>query len=97
MTSLTTEPTRAATEPAAGPAGPAGPAFPATRHDHRAELVAGRAAACVWGLGHIGWSTVEALRAEGVAVVGDDLDPPRAEQRGADAAGAGGAGGPGSP
>ncbi|WP_432065385.1 UDP binding domain-containing protein [Streptomyces sp. C10-9-1] len=87
MTSLTTEPTRAATEPAAGPAGPAGPAFPATRHDHRAELVAGRAAACVWGLGHIGWSTVEALRAEGVAVVGYDVDPARAEQRGADAAG----------
>ncbi|MFG2310960.1 UDP binding domain-containing protein [Streptomyces sp. NPDC048566] len=86
MTSLTTEPSRVAPVPASGAAPAAGIAVPATRHDHRADLLAGRAAACVWGLGHIGWSTVQALRAEGVAVVGYDVDPARAEQRGAAAA-----------
>lgn len=44
---------------------------------HRDDLLAGRTTACVWGLGHIGWSTVEALHAEGVPVVGYDVSPDR--------------------
>jgi len=35
----------------------------------------------VWGLGYIGWSTVEAFAAEGVAIVGFDPDPARVAQR----------------
>ncbi|MEU6312348.1 UDP binding domain-containing protein [Streptomyces sp. NPDC047014] len=84
MTSLTTETSWAPPAPATVPAAPA---VPAPHPDYRADLVAGRTTACVWGLGHIGWSTVEALRAEGVAVVGYDIDPARAEQRRAVASG----------
>ncbi|MFE9561182.1 UDP binding domain-containing protein [Streptomyces sp. NPDC006487] len=48
---------------------------------HREDLLALRTTACVWGLGHIGWSTVEALRAEGVSVVGYDVDARQVAER----------------
>ncbi|GAB2919499.1 UDP binding domain-containing protein [Streptomyces heilongjiangensis] len=41
------------------------------------ELVTGRRASCVWGLGYIGWSTVEALRAEDIRVLGYDVSTER--------------------
>ncbi|MGC5014973.1 UDP binding domain-containing protein [Streptosporangium sp. DT93] len=44
---------------------------------YREALLGGHAAACVWGLGHIGWSTATALSAEGVRVVGYDTSPSR--------------------
>lgn len=44
---------------------------------HRAELLGWQKTACVWGLGYIGWSTVEALQAEKVRVVGYDVSTAR--------------------
>ncbi|SER74360.1 nucleotide sugar dehydrogenase [Streptomyces sp. yr375] len=44
---------------------------------HRAELIGWRKTACVWGLGYIGWSTVEALRAEKIRVLGYDVSAAR--------------------
>lgn len=90
MTALTTETSWAPPAPSAAPTVPvrtAAPIVPAPGPDYRADLLAQHTAACVWGLGHIGWSTVEALRAEGVAVVGYDIDPARAEERRAVASG----------
>ncbi|WP_331735326.1 hypothetical protein OG974_32190 (plasmid) [Streptomyces sp. NBC_00597] len=90
MTALTTETSWAPPAPSAAPTVPvrtAAPTVPAPGPDYRADLLARHTAACVWGLGHIGWSTVEALRAEGVAVVGYDIDPARAEERRAVASG----------
>ncbi|MEV6394689.1 UDP binding domain-containing protein [Streptomyces sp. NPDC051907] len=77
MTSLTTEEPLARPRPDALPATPVDVPEPT----HRDDLLALRSSACVWGLGHIGWSTAEALRAEGVSVVGYDVDPARARER----------------
>ncbi|BBC31842.1 hypothetical protein SGFS_031360 [Streptomyces graminofaciens] len=41
------------------------------------ELLGRTRTACVWGLGYIGWSTVEALRAEKINVVGYDVSADR--------------------
>lgn len=44
---------------------------------YQSDLLSGRFSACVWGLGYIGASTVEALLASGVRVVGYDVSAPR--------------------
>lgn len=57
------------------------PATTAGVHDdHVDALRAGRARACVWGLGYIGWSTVQALTASGVRTVGYDVQPARVRE-----------------
>ncbi|GAA3379457.1 nucleotide sugar dehydrogenase [Streptomyces sannanensis] len=47
---------------------------------HRAVLANGQQQACVWGLGYIGWSTVEALRAEQVRTLGYDISIDRVNE-----------------
>ncbi|AJE80905.1 UDP-N-acetyl-D-mannosaminuronic acid dehydrogenase [Streptomyces albus] len=45
--------------------------------EYRSDLLSGRCAVSVWGMGYIGFSTFEALRAEKVRVVGYDISSER--------------------
>lgn len=49
------------------------------------ELLAGRARACVWGLGYIGSETLRRLAHAGIPVTGFDVDPVRVEAVSAEA------------
>lgn len=46
-------------------------------YDYDSALRDGRARVCVWGLGHIGWSTVEALLEAGIRTHGFDVSESR--------------------
>ncbi|MGW4694789.1 UDP binding domain-containing protein [Kitasatospora cineracea] len=46
---------------------------------HRALLASGQQRTCVWGLGYIGWSTVNALHAEQVRTLGYDISADRVD------------------
>ncbi|MER6632537.1 UDP binding domain-containing protein [Streptomyces sp. NPDC000987] len=53
---------------------------PAGVYDYGSALRDGHARVCVWGLGYIGWSTVEALREAGVRTLGFDVSESRVAQ-----------------